>query len=79
MQPTNVNSPAGSATFNGHITFPAGTNVSYYFEYSLNCSSTGRLTTVVQSIIADGQQQVVSPVVVSGLSPGDYCYRKYIP
>jgi len=78
LQPTNVDFPPGSATFNGHITFPAGTNVSYYYEYSLNCSSTGRLATPVQSIIANGQQQMLLPLVVNGLSPGDYCYRKYI-
>jgi hypothetical protein len=78
LQPTSVDSPPGSATLNGHITFPTGTNVSYYYEYSLNCSSTGRLTTAVQSIIADGQQQILAPLVVNGLSPGDYCYRKYL-
>jgi len=50
--------------------------MSYYYEYSLNCSSIGQLTTFAQSVLANGQQQILTPLQVHGLSPGDYCYRK---
>ena len=73
---TDVDSPSGSATLNGHVLFPADTLVTYYFEYGTDCSfeEDAITTTPLFDIVATGSQQSVPPQTITGLK-GNYCYR----
>ena len=76
--PTNTDGRKGSTDFNGHVCgFANGTNLTYYFEYSTNCSLDTNVTrTPSHNIMATGTcDQAVPPQTVSGLTPGAYCYR----
>ena len=76
--PTNTDGSKGSTDLNGHICgFANGTNLTYYFEYSTNCSLETNVTrTPSQSITATGVcDQAVPPQTVTDLPPGTYCYR----
>ena len=75
---TNTDGSKGSADLNGRICgYANATKLTYYFEYSTNCSLGVNVTrTPSQSITATGScDQAVPPQTVTGLAPGSYCYR----
>ena len=72
---TDLDSPLGFATLNGYVLFPVDTPVTYYFEYSTDCSFQSDISaTPLVTIMATGSEQPVPPQTISGLS-GSYCYR----
>ena len=76
--PTNTDGRNGTTDFNGRICgFANGTGLTYYFEYGTNCSLEANVTrTPSHNITATGScDQAVPPQILSGLTPGAYCYR----
>ena len=76
---TNLDDPSGTVQLNGYFTYPAGTNVTSYYEYGpcpLNSHTAS--TTAPVSTIATGSPQAMPPGSVTALSPGDYCYRTVV-
>ena len=73
---TLLDDPANSVQLNGYFTYPAGTNVTSYFDFGpCPLDSTTSTTTTPVTTTATGVRQATTPAVVSGLVPGDYCYR----
>ena len=75
---SNVDTPPGGATFNGRVCgFTNGSNLTYYYEYSTDCSmSIGVTRTPSGSMVATGSCNQTAPSQnVTNLAPGTYCYR----
>jgi len=76
LEPTRVNSPAGSATLNGYIGYPDGDTIDYWFE--LADSMTFAIITkktATKSLATTGAVQYITPEVVSQLATGPYYVR----
>ena len=69
---TNViNGPSGGATLNGQLQAQPGSNVTYYYKWSLDPNLvTGVTTTPADSLIATGGVDPTDPIAVSNLAPG---------
>ena len=75
---TSVDDIPGSATLNGKVCgFPNGTSLTYYYEYSTDCSLATAVTrTPVGTMTATGSCNQTAPSQnVTNLAPGNYCYR----
>lgn len=63
---TAVDSPPGSATLNGYVTFPPGTPVSYHYEYFPTSNPSNITLTPDVSTTATGGAQVAQVCVWRG-------------
>lgn len=59
LNPTSIDSPQGSATFNGYVTFPPNTNVSYHYEYSCSQPFSNPTSSPNVAMVATGGTDLV--------------------
>ena len=73
---TLLDNPANSVQLNGYFTYPAGTNVTTFYEYGPCPLGNGTVSsTPAVSTIATGSAQAAPSANVSGLAAGEYCTR----